>query len=1271
MVSTSGSSSCLACPRGTYSDHASDTCQQCAINFYNPTEGQGICTPCPPGYNTAGTGSTSVIQCVSPVPNFTFGTLSLMLVIIIFVWYIVLAKFYKVSFERKVNSVLPNIKKCKELIFYQAEQHRNRILKKANERITRSSTVKLLIFFTCAVIFCFLSIVGSYIFLAYHVFFTALILWRGLRFDFQLDSVLALMANGLADIAKAIEIPNFMKYALLPFFYLFDALASLHLNLSSVQVTCAGSQAPIELLINCFILGLLIIIIRADYQILLNLQLQSVNQMYLTNTLLQHIEDGSFSFSKTFYFCLFVTSFIAFDPFHIILRYSMGFISITTFVQNHGYAHSVTASCDQVREAPYFDSFLGYSASIFAWWLIFPAIYCLAEVVVPKTQSLKKNKVIYNYTKNSNKMSKKKKIKLPKKSDEQDDQNNNSNSFYEKQSSAEKDSESQDISTFYRSQDDAEEIQQQQRTEMDEDDNKLPLQQPFRLSSAKGLSSSRSSAVVAPVPARIIPNSNDSNPVTNEPSSLKQQAKDTYKKVKAYFKQLLYSCLEFFSAMLSLDMWLMNMFSLWIRSLYKKSVKHRQNDNNNGNSNSEKDLEENHNEIESIDTFGEGEEDDHNLEILVNEVANQDEEDVNEDESKEGRESEKSPKSPNKNPTSPKKTAKNNLTGLIMFHRQRRMNTSKINELWEKDYAISSLPPYYDLCMACRDELHLKLLEPFPTIFALIALGHFVTPIGRYYWKIVFHNYRIFFMACLGIWTKEVAEAYDIEKLSKNLSEIPKQYASQYYSLRYTANPLKKDKSSKNVNDNNKNDDKKEGNRDQSVENLQLEKNNRQERTMRDSLPSLISIMIGSRVLLFQVVPSFVFFATFFIAIAPTPLFIYDEFLLAYLPGLILTGEDSRIRAIDRELALMGLDDPNPMKYRENIEFMKENYSWRLAIRKIIIFWHESRLLHLMYSLIIFILSILMIVYKPEFLIYLLVLLLLLLPFILVSSLSLLLYIGRTIDLKDHDFQVLSLNTIHENQNERLSFNLHEDNLLSSQEKDVTVIEIDLNDNHHQNEKDDDSKNEEEKQDEKKEDEETEILLTSIYEKNGDEDKDIDSSSLTFVESRLSRRENSLKTIQKHPSSSNRINSSSLKVNSFRNFPEQNVDEDVLISSPILKSLSFSLMKTDSTEYNSMDFVDNTNDTDIHNNDDGSDVAVPTHSKSFLFHYNEINEQYIRDEEPLHQQERQNHKNHENDGNDMNSRIDFTEISGKTHQKSDGQLQQPNDNSHGDENEED
>jgi hypothetical protein len=159
---------------------------------------------------------------------------------------------------------------------------------------------------------------------------------------------------------------------------------------------------------------------------------------------------------------------------------------------------------------------------------------------------------------------------------------------------------------------------------------------------------------------------------------------------------------------------------------------------------------------------------------------------------------------------------------------------------------------------------------------------------------------------------------------------------------------------------------------------------------------------------LFQIVPSLVLFATISMTLASFPLFIFDPFLKKTLPPLIIYGTVNREMAIERESnSFSGLNhektDEDEVQKRIRAMLIQE-YSWRLTLRGIILFWNESRLLQFIQSSLTLFFSFLLLIYTPELLVYLMAILVVLLLFIITKSLVLLLYLGSSLDLKDVDF---------------------------------------------------------------------------------------------------------------------------------------------------------------------------------------------------------------------------------------------------------------------------
>jgi hypothetical protein len=388
-ISSVGNTTCTACPAGYYTEDRK-VCKPCQIAFYNPTEGQGACIPCPGGRSTAVQAATLLDQCLSPLPNMIFGIMSLTLVVVVFSWYIVMGKFHRASFERKVKTVLPNVERCKELIYYQEIEHQLHLIEQRSKQENRPPMTvlrKLLIFVGGTSVLVVIFMMINYTIIFYRISYAALILYRGLRFNFHLESIFTTLERAFKDISFSLRLPDNMLYALgYPFIGFFNWIQSLNISMDSVSVTCAGSQAPMELLLDCFIIGILIIIIRSDYQLLFSILLINANNKYMLNNIQKYIiDDFSLAFPKYFYYCIVISVINYGNPFQAILRYAMGITNAANFVKNNHAAHLVTQTCDGIAGAAKFDSSLGYMSSVFAWWLVIPTLFCLADVVVHRT----------------------------------------------------------------------------------------------------------------------------------------------------------------------------------------------------------------------------------------------------------------------------------------------------------------------------------------------------------------------------------------------------------------------------------------------------------------------------------------------------------------------------------------------------------------------------------------------------------------------------------------------------------------------------------------------------------------------------------------------------------------------------------------------------------------------------------------------------------------------------------------------------------------------
>jgi hypothetical protein len=782
----------------------------------------------------------------------------------------------------------------------------------------------------------------------------------------------------------------------LPFLYLFDMLASVNLNLSSVNVTCSGSQAPIELLINCFILGLLVIIIRSDYQLLFNILLNNLNQRFILNNVEQRLDSGNFRFSRYFFICLVVSAINAINPFQVGLRYCMGFVRIDTFGKNRGIAHEVSESCNKVNGAPHFDSFLGYTSTIFAWWLILPAVYCLAEVVVTKCKKidpLKKRMIQEKRSKNQvakifpadlfvdESVKKQSEEGNSIRNEESDDsEENESDNDISLKDAAETDLRFPELPSNLRFRFpglDETVLAQVFREAYDEAyKDRLKVEKEFKKSRNNNMNGT----------------SFKEGAETLQPNAFRKAIHKVTKKMP-FILAFYYYCKQKYLLMISVDLWVSNLFSSWITVLKKNTMKL-----------------------------------DGKVELMtLSQRANQSK-----------RVSAK--KSSVKTPGVKQLFSLNSgefIQEMRLYDLEQLKKQEKMDSLWEKERLRNdhSLPSYYELCLIVRDELHESILEPFNSIFALIGIGHFFTPTGRYYWKVVLNNYKIFLCVCLGIWTDEAVEAYGLEETSANLSVDGRAFL---YKREETTLAEKYEDQTINNSSQNKGDSNKIPVENHKLSSLSraspsrrkfsaqvfgvtisqrnltdnVRRHSRSEsekQSMREVLPAVISVLICSRVILFQIVPALVLFSTVSMTLASFPLFIFNDFLVETLPALVIYGTLNREMAIERELQSFVALHPETkevLSEEETTRVLSEEYSWRLSVRGIVLFWNESRLLQFIQSSLTLFFSFLLLIYTRELLVYLIVILGILLLFILSKSLVFLLYLGSSLDLKDSDFPI-------------------------------------------------------------------------------------------------------------------------------------------------------------------------------------------------------------------------------------------------------------------------
>jgi hypothetical protein len=1108
QFSSSASATCSSCSIGTFSlAGQANACTKCPLRTYNPLIEQSECLSCPAGRITSAAGSAALSDCVSPIPNFTIGFFSLFFAVILFSTYVIHGRFRRLSDKRKESTVMPLTERCKELIEY-FNNEINEIDKTSKTLQKRDKPLIIVIGFILLSIFIIITcVIFAYISLIYQVFFTSLILFRGLHLSFpSLLPILALMTEGLKDLAAYIHCPiDIGYYAAFPFLAFFEMLASFNINLSTVNVTCSGAQAPIELLINCGILGLTIIFIRADYQLLFNIVLAEVNKSYLLFSLSSTVHENSqrnhglcdyllaipkYFRNKYIWFCFLVTLFISVNPFQLILRYSLGFVNLQSFAAgNYHLSHKITSSCDNVPQAPYVDSVLGYSSSFFAWWFILPVVYCLAEVIVPKTvfdddkenqaedkryrsTSLFRNrtgKVFPETLRDSSRVISKWKGVSHNEDEDKKDNNDVVSLYSESYDSSDEENklghDSYDVvdvadESGFRYADEIitkldlhfhdddqrisfnneikrvaldfhqRSIMKNQRQETSKATNEQQKRQRKLHSKEEMKAKAEMEKKEEMEPKAEMEKKEEMEPKAEMKKKEEMKKKDEVKLPK--LSEIYGVILDYLTLIVSIDGWLLASMSFWVKSLY---IDLRMSEQLTGEKDKrkKKDLsaalhqdeqsEAVRLEMSSTKLSKKHDEDImHQSTPLKLSIKPQSDTTISSDKLFEKNETftinhydklhQKYYSQHKKQNSQPSSALK--MPGLFESFRRGHPDKRIVPQLNKGNPKINRLLSYYELILKERDELHNESFvpEPFATIISFLGLAHFITKKGRYYWKYVLQNYCIFFMVSVGYWNDLAVESYDLQEIAKILlAEKRKAEARQQQQQQQISNEIQ---------DNNDDDDSNVGTPlPRSViqrQRTELERITEDKEDLKEIMPQIIQVMITSRVILLQIFPYLIGFSVFSLSIASFPLFLENEFLQENLPKSLLlpaalthqkyTESSLHQVALRKEMRNLNISCSAPGESKEAV--IQERYSWRLRLQYFICFWSESRLILVFQSLLALSLSVILLTYSKRYLIYILIVLTLLLPSFLVNAMSIILLLGKLLDITDEDLQWFS-----------------------------------------------------------------------------------------------------------------------------------------------------------------------------------------------------------------------------------------------------------------------
>lgn len=313
---------------------------------------------------------------------------------------VIFSRFHVTAFLRRIRIVDPIALTCKSLknkidsikramfihkIKFMIEEEAGNLILTPHIRTLRNLgkmimmlTVTFVITVILMMLFC-----GRYV---VHIFYQTFFLWRGLRFDFNLNSnFLDIMRRVLDQVAIVIDVPfidDILK-VFYPFMYILDKLSAIHLNLDSINVSCSGSQAPLEVLIDIVIVGLFTIYIESNYQVLIAQPIQEVLQLSTEVVLFyesRKIMDWTLlRWIISLIYLSLARFLVSLKPMTAALQYLMSFVSVKSFFPFHGYS----LACNNIANFIGIDAALAGISTFLIYLLIMPVVYTVAVVMVP------------------------------------------------------------------------------------------------------------------------------------------------------------------------------------------------------------------------------------------------------------------------------------------------------------------------------------------------------------------------------------------------------------------------------------------------------------------------------------------------------------------------------------------------------------------------------------------------------------------------------------------------------------------------------------------------------------------------------------------------------------------------------------------------------------------------------------------------------------------------------------------------------------------------
>jgi hypothetical protein len=257
---------------------------------------------------------------------------------------------------------------------------------------------KCFLFIATSLFVCFFMMVVLLLSYFAKSFYKSFILFRGFRFNITIDidfkAILEAFIRQVASLFYIKGFDTFLLYLFYPVTYILGVLSNItFFSLKNLGVTCTGSLSSSQFLFNCIMVGLLVIIIEADYHLLVSLPIQriysSLKQILGFPKCRSVLGWDKYSF---YIFFLEVTVSDLFTKVQFMISFLTYLLSFTT-VSSFFWYHQWTPACNNIQGAIGIDAAYAILNTMITYVLVFPVTYTVLYILVPGMSMIN---IIYN-----------------------------------------------------------------------------------------------------------------------------------------------------------------------------------------------------------------------------------------------------------------------------------------------------------------------------------------------------------------------------------------------------------------------------------------------------------------------------------------------------------------------------------------------------------------------------------------------------------------------------------------------------------------------------------------------------------------------------------------------------------------------------------------------------------------------------------------------------------------------------------------------------------